>query len=122
MFSFRICNPAKVATGGDDTIFIMRGLLPIRVIIGCWRVKRDRFLVALGKSVLDDALEALGSCSCDKSLIGDLLIGTSNCCVVYVFFKRNAPVVDVLRKLFLNRLIVSKCGVGWITGIVALKG
>lgn len=122
IFPFRICNPAKVATGGDNTIFIVRGLLSIRVIIGCWRVKRSRFLVALGKSALDDALEALGSCSSDKSLIGDLLIGTSNCCIVHVFFKRNAPVMDVMRELFLNRLIVSKCGVGWITGIVALKG
>ena len=76
----------------------------------------------LGESVLDNALEALRSCSSDISLIGNLFFSARNCGIVNVLLKRYTRIVAVVKELRFNGFIVTKDGVGRVAGIVPFEG
>jgi hypothetical protein len=121
----RVRNSAKVATGRHYVrvaLFIKFSLFPIRVVVSRWGIRRRRFLVSLGKSVLNDALEALWPCGSDISFVGNFLFGTSYGGIVDVLFECDTRVVDIMEKLCFNRLIVPNHGMGWIARVAPLKG
>ena len=122
---FRVQNSAKVATGRHYVrvaLFIKFSLFPIRVVVSRWGIRRRRFLVSLGKSVLNDALEALWPCCSDISFVGNFLFGTSYGGIVNVLFECDIRVMNIMEKLCFNRLIVPNHGVGGIARVVPFKG
>jgi hypothetical protein len=119
----RVRDSAEVARSvgsRSDSLLVVLVLLAGGAIVGCWRLNCIRFL-PLGKPVHKNALEGLRACRSDISLIGNLLLCSSNGGIVDVLLEGDAWVVTCMEKLSLNGLIVSECDVGRIAGIVALK-
>ena len=120
----RVRNSAKVATGRHYVrvaLFIKASPFPIRVVVRRGGIRRRKFLVSLGKSVFNDALEALWPCVSDISFVGNFLFGTSYGGIVDVLLEGHTWVMTGMEKLRLNGLIVSNCNVRWIARIVTLE-
>ena len=121
----RVRNSAKVATGRHYVrvaLFIKASPFPIRVVVRRGGIRRRKFLVSLGKSVFNDALEALWPCVSDISFVGNFLFGTSYGGIVDVLFECDTGVMNIMEKLCFNRLIVPNHGVRGITRVVPFKG
>lgn len=121
---FRVRNSAKVASGRHHVrvaLFTKFSLFPVRVVIRHWGIRRRRFLVSLGKSVLDDALDALWSCGSNMSFVGNFFFGTSYGGIVDVLFECDSRLVAIMEKLCFNRLIVPNHWVGWIARVVPFE-
>lgn len=63
--------------------------------------------MALGESVLDDALEGLGPCRSNMSLILNLLLSSGDGGIIDIFLEGYAWIVAVVEKLCLDGFIVS---------------
>jgi hypothetical protein len=85
-------------------------------------VKGSWIPLSFRKPVHDNTFEALWPCCSNKSLIGDFLLCSSNRGIVDILLKADTRVMNTMKKLSLDRLIVSNDDMGRITWIVALKG
>jgi hypothetical protein len=121
---FRVRNSAKVATGRHHvrvSLFTDFRLFPIRVVVPRWGTRRSRFLVSLGKSVFNDALEVLWPCGSYISFVGNFLFGTSYDGIADVLFECDTGVMNIMEKLCFNRLIVRNHRMGGIARVVPFK-